>query len=184
MRLHATACLPIALTVFLAGCSTNAWYVSPGTATDASLRAVALVPGNSFVGIVPDGTCDESGAAMLGWFHPAATAGLQASRRGFDRRIGMPGGEAYPPNTYAEHRVAADKTVRFVANSAAPRSANPFEVDQCTVFADAPLSAGKSYEVVFRRPQGACELKVFELVPRDAGPTSRVPVPSTLACRR
>jgi hypothetical protein len=119
---------------------------------------------------------------MYGWFHPGAFGAWQATRRGFDRRIGMPGGSQYPANMYSEHIVAARSEITFVASSVSAQSLNPYDVGVCRTFRKAVLMPDHSYELVFGGQNGACALELFELKLTAGGSTSRIPVQTTLTC--
>lgn len=172
----------VASLAIVSGCSVNNWAVAPQNGDSAGLRVVSLAPGNSFVGVTKDGSCEEGDALMYGWFHPGASEAWQASRRGFDRRIGMPDGNHYSAHLFAEHRVAVGTEMTFLASSTSAQSPNPYDVGVCRVFKKAKLSVGRDYELVLGRQSGSCSLEMFELVRKSDGGIVRAPLPLISAC--
>ena len=149
------------LIFLLSGCAAGTWYKAESSTT-ARLRAVALDSPNALLAVIPQPSCEPKEQTVLGWFHPNAES-FQASRRGFDRRIDMPLGEAYPKNQFAEHLIDASKPIVIFGKGLHWVGPTIYSFRECSKVATFTPLTNHDYEVVFTSPGKECNLQLFEI---------------------
>ena len=159
------------LILLLSGCAAGTWYKAETTNT-AKLRAVALDSPNALVAVIPNASCEPKQETVLGWFHPSAES-FQASRRGFDRRTGIPLGEAYPNNQYSEHLVDASKPIVIFSKGLYWVGPTLYSFRECKKVATFSPLTNHDYEVVFTSAGKECNLSLFE-IKNENGNSQRV----------
>ena len=159
--------------ILLSGCAGTFYVPAPGTPT-ANVRFVATYGGNTEFIRSDSVQCDAMFRGKLGWFNPGGDQNFQAERRGFNRREGIPGGEAYPSHMYSEMRVDSDKPFFVTVASTAGRSGSisPFDVQICVRAAELPVHTGRNYELIHVRDGDKCDLRFVE-VSQTSGGVSR-----------
>jgi hypothetical protein len=165
MRLLALALL----TLLLTGCAAPNWYAVTPSVPTAKLRVVASAPGNTYIVSASGIPCPASPSTMvgdsdrlLGFFHPSGSESFQANRRGFNRRVSIPGGSAFPEHLYAEHVVDASVPIDIRASNVFSRG-SPYDVGFCHAVGRLELKEGNNYELLFRGNGAQCEMRLFEV---------------------
>lgn len=150
--------------ILLSACAGTFYVPASGTPT-ANVRFVATYGGNTEFIHSDSARCDAKFQGKLGWFHPGGGQDFQAERRGFNRREGIPDGEAYPSHMYSEMRIDSDKPffVTVASTAASPGSISPFSVQICVRAAELPVQTGRNYELIHVRDGDKCDLKFFEV---------------------
>lgn len=168
--------LTIGLASLVGGCASQ-FYVPQENSPTANVRFVATSPGNTSFNSSASEKCDGGYKGTLGFFNPmSAIMPIDAGRRGYDRRLGIPGGEIHSKYMYSELRVDATKPFYVKVSSTAPASANPYDVSICERSVLIPIESGKNYELVQVRSGGSCDFEYFELEESVQGVVRR-PVP-------
>ena len=155
----------------LTGCAAGNWYKAE-TLTTARLRAVALDSPNALLAVISTASCDPKEQTVLGWFHPSAES-FQANRRGFDRRLGMPLGDTYPNNQFAEHLIDASKSIIIFSKGLNFVGPTIYSYRECKKVATFTPLSNHDYEVLFTSSAKDCKLSLFE-IKTEGGYSKRV----------
>lgn len=157
----------------LSGCAGGDWYKAENTSSTARLRVIALAPSNTEFATKQNPSCDTEEWHILGWFHPSAGS-LQAGRRGFDRRVGMPLSSEYPDNMFAEHIIDASKPINVFVSGVYHKGPTIYEVGLCRMVATFTPQPNHDYEVLYTGTGSECDLKLFELTASDGQTPKRI----------
>ena len=165
--------LVICFVSLLNGCAAGNWYKAE-TSTTARLRAVALDSPNASLSVIPTPSCEPKEETVLGWFHPSAES-FQASRRGFDRRIGMPLAETYPKNQFAEHLIDASKPIVIFSRGLYYTGPTVYSFRECHKVGTFTPLTNHDYEVVYTSSGKECNLSLFE-IKTEGGSSKRIEI--------
>jgi hypothetical protein len=157
----------------LSGCAAGNWYTAENLSATTQLRVVALATSNTEISVIPKPSCDPESKRVLGWFHPDAGS-MQASRRGFDRRIGLPLGNAYPENMYAEHIIEATKPINIYVAGVYWVGPTVYSYRECKKVATFTPLPNHIYEVLYSGKGAECNLNLFEIDSQDGKKPKRV----------
>jgi hypothetical protein len=171
----------VSLGFLLAGCQTPTWYAATPSGTTAKLRVVASAPGNTYIVSATGLKCPASAYSnivgdsdrLLGWFHPSGGQSFQADRRGFNRRVSMPGGSAFPEHMYAEHIVDAGAPIDIRVTNVFSQG-SPYDIGFCHTVGRVTLTAGKNYELFFRGNGPQCDMRLAEVLQESSERVERV----------
>lgn len=163
----------LSIALVLSGCAAGDWYKAPNGAEIARLRVVASAPSNTMIEAISKPTCDSQDSQLLGWFHPMAGS-MQANRRGYDRRVGIPLGHLYPNNMFAEHTIEASKSISVFASGIFTQSPIMFDVGLCKVVGTFTPLPGHDYEILYVGEGSKCDLKLFEVVSQKSVSPRRI----------
>jgi hypothetical protein len=157
----------------LTGCAGGDWYKAQDTASVAKLRVAAIAESNTEFASKAHPSCDTEEWHILGWFHPSAGS-MQAGRRGFDRRVGIPLGNEYPDNMYAEHIIEAQKPINLFVSGTYHKGPTIYSSGNCRKMATFTPKPNHDYEVLFVGNGPECEVKLFEIAISSGGETQRI----------
>ena len=191
--LHMKLVVALCAALLASGCSNLPWHERQGVLPAAQLRVTSALDGNTTFATSKALDCSYEGlVSRLGWFHPGADQGLQASQRGFDRRVNMPGGESLPSHLFAETLVDAGQPLYvWVTNVGAtgggfvaPGGTYISAYQQSMRVAGFTPKAGQAYEVRYANSGGELELQLFTVSQPASGPAARAPAVFDLGSRK
>lgn len=172
------------LGVFSLSACTSSFYKAPPDVPTARLRVVSRADGNTGFYVGSRDSCKKGDfmSAMLGWFHPGASQGIQANRRGFNRRLGMPYSEGIPNHLYAENLIGVKPPPRILVDNVSGFTFGVVStLNFCGGFYDVDFKPNLDYEIVAYDEKGSCRVKAFRLAPKGSVP-ERIPMKIERAC--
>lgn len=168
--------LALAAVSALAACANSLpWYQAPASEPAAAVRFVSQMPGNATFEKIQGGACHAQADSLFGRFHPAGQ--LQAYRRGYDHRVGMPLGESFPDLLYAEYRAKTGIPLWIRVADAPGAALESDAAAACRAIGAFVPEAGRDYEVIGSLQGPRCALELFEIVRNGGDAFERRPLP-------
>ena len=128
----------------------------------AGLRVATSLPGNTGIYLSDRNSCKKQSSKkwVLGWFHHWKG---QAYRRGYDKRIGLEGGNIYKDHMYAEYHVNLEPQPRIFIENVSGAIA---DLNFCGGHFDLDIEVNKNYEIFV---DDTCSVMAYELTGKGSG---------------